>query len=90
MTFRRKRLPRSEIDLTDARWDQRAITLIHDRATTERICADWEAAGWLVMAIDTGPPDPSGLPTHVVRLAVPPSGWRSLAELVAEQDEAGT
>jgi hypothetical protein len=61
-------------------WSTRAITLIHDRETTERICADWEAAGWMIMTIDEAEPAKTGQPAHIVRVAVPPPGWPPLPE----------
>jgi hypothetical protein len=55
-------------------WKVRTITLIGDRAETDRICRDWTEHGWNVMTVDAGAPTSAGHPTHVVRLAVPPHG----------------
>lgn len=57
-------------------WQRRTITLIADRAETERLCAGWEQEGWLVMTIDETTPTVSGHATHTVRVAVPPVGWQ--------------
>lgn len=67
-----------------APWEQRTIALIADRAGTDRVCSDWEAEGWLVMTIDVAEPTVTGHPVHVVRVAVPPPGWRSRDTLLAE------
>jgi hypothetical protein len=65
-------------------WDQRTITLIGERPDVERICEEWRKEGWQVMAIDPGQPTAAGHPTHVVRVAVPPTGWLSAERLLAE------
>jgi hypothetical protein len=65
-------------------WQQRTITLIGSRDETLRICDAWAAESWRVMTVDEGPQTPGGHPTHVVRVAVPPVGWRSDEELLDE------
>jgi hypothetical protein len=67
-------------------WDQRTITLIGSRADVDRICRDWEAVGWQVMTIDDGPPSAGGHRTHVVRVAVPPVGWQTSEQLLAQAE----
>jgi hypothetical protein len=67
-------------------WDQRSIILVGSRADVERICRDWEAEAWQVMTIDDGPPTAAGHTTHVVRVAVPPVGWQSAEQLLAEAE----
>lgn len=68
----------------DAGWDRRTITLIGTQAQVLRICDAWTAEGWQVMALDAGGLTPSGHETHVVRVSVPPVGWRSNEQLLAE------
>jgi hypothetical protein len=70
-------------------WDQRTITLIGDRSETLRICDEWRAEGWQVMAIDLGPPTAAGDPTHVVRVAVPPPGWVSGEQVLHRLEAEG-
>jgi hypothetical protein len=70
-------------------WDQRTITLIGDRAQVERICAEWRREGWQVLTVDKAEPTLAGHPTHVVRVAVPPSGWRTDEQLLADLDLEG-
>ena len=65
-------------------WSRRTITLIADRAEVERICQEWRDEAWQVLAIDEGPPTPAGHVTHTVRVAVPPRGWLSNEELLAQ------
>ena len=67
-----------------AGWGQRSITLIGDRAEVERICADWRQEGWQVLTVDAAEPTSAGYPTHLVRVAVPPAGWRSNEDLLSE------
>ena len=55
-------------------WDTRTIVLVGDRAEADRICGDWTSAGWQVMTVDESAPTATGLPTHTVRVAVPPTG----------------
>jgi hypothetical protein len=38
------------------------------------------------MTIDDGPPTAAGHRTHVVRVAVPPVGWQSAEQLLAEAE----
>jgi hypothetical protein len=57
-------------------WPTRTITLIATREETKRICGEWTDVGWQVMAVDESSPSATGHPTHVVRVAVPPPGWR--------------
>jgi hypothetical protein len=78
--IRRRRVQAEEVLEPRLEWSQRVIALIHDRPTTERICADWQAAGWTVMTIDEVEPTRDGHPVHVVRLAVPPPGWPALPD----------
>ena len=68
-------------------WAIRRITLIADRSDTARICEGWAEAGWDVLTVDEGVPSPTGHPTHVVRVAVPPVGWFRVPELAALQGE---
>ena len=70
-------------------WEQRTITLIGDRAETQRICDEWRAEGWQVMTIDPGPPTAAGNVTHVVRVAVPPPGWAPAEQLLDRLDIEG-
>ena len=65
-------------------WQRRTITLIAGRAEVERVCAEWRAEGWQVMTIDTAPPTPAGHEAHVVRVAVPPPGWKSNEALLGD------
>jgi hypothetical protein len=84
----RKRRRPSPVPEAEA-WDQRTITLIAGRSETRRICDEWQAEGWQVMAIDQGPPTPAGDPTHVVRVAVPPPGWVSSEQLLRQLELEG-
>jgi hypothetical protein len=81
----RKRLTQP-LDPAPPVWDQREITLIGGRADVERICRDWEAEGWQVMTIDDGPPSAAGHRTHMVRVAVPPVGWQTTEQLLAQAE----
>jgi hypothetical protein len=74
-------------EVADSGWQQRTIMLAGDRGQTERVCARWAEAGWKVLTIDAGEPTPSGQPTHVVRVAVPPPGWLSDEDLLRELDQ---
>jgi hypothetical protein len=69
-------------------WQQRTITLIGERPEITRICQEWELEGWQVLTVDAGAPTAAGHPTHVVRVAVPPSGWRTPEELLGGPDSA--
>jgi hypothetical protein len=62
-----------EFELPQQGWEQRTITLLHDREETDRICRGWEEVGWCVLAIDTF--DRVDHAAHVVRVAVPPPDW---------------
>lgn len=84
----RKRRRQSSMPEAPA-WDQRTITLIGDRSETLRICDEWQAEGWQIMAIDQGPPTAAGDATHVVRVAVPPPGWMSGDELLRQLELEG-
>jgi hypothetical protein len=67
-------------------WDQRTIMLVGERPEVQRICREWEDVGWQVMTIDQGPPTDAGHATHVVRVAVPPLGWQTTRQLLAEPE----
>lgn len=84
MGLRRRLTQEQSTDQEDFGWQTRTITLVADRAATLRCCADWEREHWQVLTIDQAPPTVSGHPCHVVRVAVPPRGWRSLDELVTD------
>lgn len=47
-----------------------------------RVCDEWTAESWQVMAVDEGPQTPAGQTTHVVRVAVPPAGWGTDEDLL--------
>ena len=80
MLLRRRR----PLSADDGAWERRTITLIGTRAQVLRICDEWGDEGWQVMALDTGDVTPAGHETHVVRVAVPPLGWRSNEQLLQE------
>ena len=78
-------LRRRRLDVPEERsWQQRTITLIGTREQTMRVCDEWAAESWQVMAVDEGPQTPTGQVTHVVRVAVPPPGWRTDGDLLQD------
>lgn len=81
----RKRRPASVVPTAPV-WHQRTITLIGDRPEITRICQEWELEGWQVLTVDAGPAAAGGHPTHVVRVAVPPAGWRTAEQLLGDAD----
>ena len=69
-------------------WSTRTSTLVGDLTTVDRVCRDWTAEGWQVLTVDVGPPTPGNHPTFVVRVAVPPLGWRTNEQLLSEPQAA--
>ncbi|MCU1600249.1 MAG: hypothetical protein JWO22_958 [Frankiales bacterium] len=80
--LRRRRT--ASVVVPEPQWAQRAITLVGNRGEVDRICAEWQQEGWQVLTVDAAVPTADGSPTHLVRVAVPPVGWRTREQLLDE------